>query len=111
MRHTLILTIAAAAMLSPSYAHAQAAAPSVRVSYADLNLSTTHGRERFQRRLAAAIKRVCPSAYARELVTQQNARRCVAETGASLDPIVASLTTKQGVALASVTPSNVPAVH
>ena len=111
MRHTLLLTIAAAAMLSPSYAYAQVAAPSVRVSYADLNLSTADGRERLERRLAAAVKRVCPSAYARELVTQQNSRSCAADTHARLKQTMASLTKKQGVAFASVNPSNAPAVQ
>lgn len=106
MRHYCLLAVAVAAMLSPSSAFAQADAPSVRVAHGDLNLSTTAGRERLERRLATAVKRVCPSIYARELVAQQIARSCIAETHASLKQTVASLLKGQGVALASVTPSN-----
>ena len=106
MRYNLLIAIAAAATFSPSSALAQADAPTVRVSYADLNLSTPAGRERFERRLAAAVQRVCPFVYARDLAAQQAARSCIAETHADLKQAVASLLKRQGVALASMTPND-----
>lgn len=36
--------------------------PSVRVEISDLDLSTPHGRQRLERRIAAAIDQVCPPA-------------------------------------------------
>jgi UrcA family protein len=106
MRHILFLAVAAAATLSPCSAQAQAEAPSVRVAYGDLNLSTTAGRERLDRRLAAAVKRVCPSVDVRDLAAQQAARRCAADTRSNLKQTVASVLNRQGVALASLSPSN-----
>ena len=108
MRHTLLLAIAAAAVLSPDAAFARTNPPSVRVSYADLNLSTESGRERFDRRLVSAVKRVCPAGDPRDLVARRFARTCAAETHANLKQTVASIMNKHGVALASVAPSDTP---
>ena len=106
MRYILLIAVAAAATLSPCSAYAQADVPSVRVSYADLNLSTTAGREQLDRRLAGAVKQVCPSVHAREPLVQQIARRCAATTHANMKQTVASVLKRQGVALASLSPSN-----
>lgn len=105
MRPTLLLAIAAATLVAPSAAFAQTDAPSVRVGYDDLNLSTDVGRARFDRRVAAAVRQVCPSADHRDLVGTRVSRRCAAETHASLKQAMASAAKAQAVALAAK-PSN-----
>lgn len=111
MRHILLLTFAAAAMVPPSAASAGDHTMSVRVSHADLNLATAAGREKLERRVATAVKRVCPSHFSRDLLTQRIARKCASDTRASLKPIMASLLNRQGVALASATQDNTSTVE
>jgi UrcA family protein len=101
MRHPLLLAVAAAAVVAPSTSFAQSEAPSERVAYRDLNLATTLGRARFERRIAAAVKRVCPAADIRDLASMRVSRRCAAETHAGLKQAVASVLKAQEVALAS----------
>ena len=105
MRHTLIFALAAALAFAPNAVAAHDKAPSVRVAYSDLNLASKVGRARFDGRLAAAVKRVCPAADARDLVGTRVSRQCAAETHAKLEPAVASAIRAQAVALASA-PSN-----
>jgi UrcA family protein len=104
MRHTLLLAIAAAAVIAPSASIAQDSAPSVRVAYHDLNLATEIGRARFDRRIAAAAKRVCPTADVRDIAALLASKTCVAETYAKTQPAIASAAKAQAVALAA-TPS------
>jgi UrcA family protein len=56
-------------------------APQVRVQYDDLNLRTSAGVERFDRRLARAVRAVCPDARGTiDVVRKVAARNCVAAT-------------------------------
>ena len=101
MRHIQLLAIMTA-LAAPSSALARPDATSVRVAYGDLNLSTDAGRSRFENRLAAAVKRVCPAADLRDLRGSQASRRCVAETHARMRPAVASAMAAPAVAAASL---------
>ena len=57
---SLILPVLAAATLAGAAAPALAeAAPSVAVSYTDLNLTTPEGRKALEARIAAAVDTVC----------------------------------------------------
>jgi UrcA family protein len=103
MRHTLLLAIAAATLVAPSPSLAQSDAPSVRVAYRDLDLSTASGRDGFERRLAAAVRRVCPVADGRDLAGLEVTRKCIAETQASVKPAVDTAVRTQAVTLASLT--------
>jgi UrcA family protein len=102
MRHIQLLAVIAASLAAPSSAFARAEITSVRVAYGDLNLSTQAGRSRFESRLAAAVKRVCPAADFRDLRGTQANRRCVAETHARMKPAVASAMQTRAVAAASM---------
>ena len=56
-----LAALATAALLSAAGgAAAQDAAPQVRVSYTDLDLTVPAGRLAFERRLGAAVEAVCP---------------------------------------------------
>lgn len=84
---TLIAVTAAALFCTTAPALAQSAsdAPTTRVSYADLDLSRSNGRDVLERRIGNAIKRVCPTnPLPGELQKGKNHRACqrAAWTGA-----------------------------
>jgi UrcA family protein len=71
--------IAVLAML-PHPLNAQDAAKTMRVSHADLDLSTKAGVKLFDRRIAAAAKAVCPdTSGVLEFARLAIARRCAAQ--------------------------------
>ena len=65
-----------------------AGAKSVKVSYADLNLASMHGKAAFDRRIAAAAQRVCGPASQLNLVMHAATNRCVAATIELAQPAV-----------------------
>ena len=74
-----IVIAAALLALLPAHVGAGELPPEVRVSHADLDLTTAAGVRTFDRRIMAAAKAVCPdvqgiSGVARQFV----ARRCIA---------------------------------
>lgn len=75
-----MLAIAAFALL-PGTLGAQETPRSVRVSHADLDLTTTAGIRTLDRRIDAAAKAVCPDASSTyDLARLAVARRCAAQT-------------------------------
>jgi UrcA family protein len=68
-----ILPLAAALLAAPALAED---APQLRVSYADLDLSTREGAARLERRVAAAAKVVCGVADTRDIAMQTKTRAC-----------------------------------
>ena len=76
----LIRTITVAALLSALPAVLPAATlPSERVQISDLDLSTPQGQQRLEKRVSAALDRVCPDAASltqRAWVLQEQVRQC-----------------------------------
>lgn len=62
----------------PLVAKAQQAEASVRISYADLDLSRASGREALDRRLESAVDQLCPTARPGYLTPSPEALRCQA---------------------------------
>jgi UrcA family protein len=109
MRHSLFLAIAASAVLTPVAATAADTPLSVRVPYHDLNLATETGRARFDRRIASAVKRVCPMPDIRDIPGVERSLKCAEETHARMKPVIAAAVKAQGVALAARPAVNVAA--
>lgn len=61
---------------------------SVKVSYADLNLSSANGRAVFDRRIASAIRNVCGPTNQRDFAMDKAARRCASTSRESVRPAV-----------------------
>lgn len=68
-------------LTTPAAAQTQPTAPSVRVNYADLDLSRPSGRHLLDWRIARAVERVCPPMH-RELERSMQARACQKEARA-----------------------------
>jgi UrcA family protein len=77
-----LLALALAPAAAPAAARS-AAAPSVHVSYADLNLASQAGVHALDRRLARAVRTVCAEGST-DLGRQLAARHCIAATRAAL---------------------------
>lgn len=77
--------IAAALIAAPAIA---GGAKSVKVSYADLNLSSTNGKALFAQRIDAAVEHVCGSSFQRELALAAEARRCATAARESTAPAI-----------------------
>ena len=60
--------------------------PSVRVSYADLNLSTDFGQDKLQRRISFAANQVCGISDPRDLNLVRAVGECRTETIAEAQP-------------------------
>lgn len=73
---TLVLAAIATFGMTALPAHANEAPPSVRISYADLDLSTNEGQRTLYRRVAQAARAVCLNADPRALSQTSAARRC-----------------------------------
>jgi UrcA family protein len=56
----IIATLLAAGLGLGTISRAEGLAPQVRVKYSDLDLATPQGKRAFERRVEAAIHRVCP---------------------------------------------------
>jgi UrcA family protein len=84
---SLILSLAAAAALYPASASADPfvveAAPSVKVSFADLDIGAEAGRETLSRRIAVAAKQVCPTPPERGLDSIMASIQCRKEARSS----------------------------
>ena len=84
---SLIFSLAAVAAVSPAAAGAAPivveAAPSVAVSYADLDITAPAGRQTLERRVAGAAKRVCGTAPALNLRMFAAVTECREEAVAS----------------------------
>jgi UrcA family protein len=80
-RSIIFSLAAAAAALLPSAAAAAPilveAAPSVRVSYADLDIGAPAGRQTLDKRIAGAAKQVCGDGFDVNLQTARAERRCI----------------------------------
>ena len=76
----LVAANAVSLMIAGSAFAAPLAAPTVRVSYADLNIATPAGAARLHSRLRAASERVCGQANFRDLATVSLENACVART-------------------------------
>lgn len=61
-------------------------APSVTVSFADLNLSSERGTEIFDRRIKNAIANVCGGVAPRDVGARRIYNRCLAETTLAVEP-------------------------
>ncbi|MBN8813122.1 MULTISPECIES: UrcA family protein [unclassified Sphingomonas] len=72
----LLLILSPAAV--PVIAQAQRGDASVRVSYADLDLSRAAGRQALDRRLARALDQICPADRPGYLTPAPDALRCQA---------------------------------
>lgn len=76
---------AATALLVPTATQADQR-PSVRVSYADLNLTSEVGQNKLQGRIFYASEQVCDSAFPLELSFKRTARVCRDATIADVQP-------------------------
>lgn len=72
-------SLLAIALASSATVLAADAAPSVRVSYAGLDLKSEQGARILYRRISAAAEQVCPSADPRALVEFSASRACRAQ--------------------------------
>jgi len=80
MLSNLARAAAIAAALIAAVPAVAGGAKSVKVSYADLNLSSASGRTLFAERIEDAVERVCGSPFQRDLSMAAEARRCATAT-------------------------------
>jgi UrcA family protein len=74
-----LVVFAASAVTTTSFAASPSdEAPSVRVRYDDLNLSTAQGTNALYRRIVRAARDVCPDPYSRDLDVRAASDRCQA---------------------------------
>ena len=86
---TLIKTTAALALGTAAMTAAPAVAqgaPSVTVSFADLNLSSERGTQIFDRRIKNAIANVCGGTPPRDVGARRIYNRCLEETAVAVEP-------------------------
>ena len=90
--------IVAAALLAPAAASAQPEQQTARVSYADLNLNTTAGLARLDRRIERAIDGMCGQAPSGNLDAAAPVWKCrtAAEASASSQRQLAVRNAQQG---------------
>lgn len=79
--------VIAAALVAAAPAIAEGA-KSVKVSYADLNLSSALGKTALDRRVARAADRVCRVGHERDLMLEAAAKRCAADARESTQPAI-----------------------
>ena len=85
LKPILFAAAALASAVSISPAFAKAATPQVRVvSYADLDLSSSAGQARLERRINAAVRDVCGEAPSFDLARRQAVAECRTETRANV---------------------------
>lgn len=91
MTKFLHIAAAAAAIASASQVRAAMEPPSVRVSYADLDLHSEAGRAKLQGRLDEAVRRVCRKAYFGGLHETIERQYCIRETAANVRLLAAAV--------------------
>jgi len=84
---TAIITAAALALSVPAWAATEQV--SVRVSYADLDVEQTAGRQALEQRIGRAADRICR--YVSPFATMRMKRECRASALASVQPQLAML--------------------
>lgn len=96
LKPILFAAAALASAVSVSPLIAKTVTPEVRiVSHADLDLSSSAGRARLERRIDAAVRDVCGEAASFDLARREAVRECVAETRANVRrPTAAALGTR-----------------
>jgi len=77
--------VAASALVGPTVSQA-ATTNSYRVSYADLNLASDHGRQSLQRRIAFGARVVCEVEDSREFALATATNACRGDAIASAQP-------------------------
>lgn len=94
---TRILTFAAAALaVAASAAAAAASAPlSIGVSYRDLDLSSSEGRQALDKRIAVAARKVCPTVDMHDLRGAMATKACIRIALASAQPQLAAVTARR----------------
>jgi UrcA family protein len=100
-----IIAIAAAALVTAGAVQAQPfqETRSVRVAYADLDLSNDAGRSALERRVGNAVKQVCPDRPSPpELTKLKIYKTCVAKAWESVRPQLASLYSGRELAQAAI---------
>ena len=95
---TKTLTLAAAALIAALAV--PASAKSVAVPYGDLDLLVAEGRAALDKRVAAAARKLCPSAGGLELRAQMAAKACYRTALASAQPQLAAATARRSRAAA-----------
>lgn len=95
---TALLSLSLLLTATPAVTDPVAAPASVAVRYHDLNLNSVAGRAELDRRLARAVRAVCPDPDQRELRRREVARDCRAVA-------VRNANSQRQVALASVRPA------
>lgn len=84
---------AAFALVCPTVAQAQEPIGheqvSVKVRHGDLDLASAAGRKQFDRRFAAATRKVCGDPWGRDLGTRAEAGECASKVRASAAPAIA----------------------
>lgn len=88
MSFNLAHAAAIAAVLVFAAPAAADGAKSVKVSYADLNLSSAAGRDALDRRVARTAERICGVALESDLAMQMAAKRCAANARESARPAI-----------------------
>ena len=73
---TALLSLSLLAIAAPAVTDPVAAPVSAKVSYHDLNLGSAAGRAQLDRRLARAVRAVCPAPDHRDLHQLQAAEEC-----------------------------------
>lgn len=107
MKTIISMTMMLAALATPGLSIAQETLPDVRVSYADLDLRTAAGGKALDRRLAKAVKQVCPNADgSADLMRKAVVRRCLAAKSAEVAQqrtrLLAEIALKGGLAARSI---------
>lgn len=102
----IAFALAALTATVPSLAQARGEAPSEKVYYGDLNLTSEAGVKVLDRRLDRAVERVCGTSSVRSLQTERLAERCREDTWASIrddrEVAIAHANNRQGIATARV---------
>jgi len=96
MRNTILFTAAFAAAIPALPAQAETRARSQTVSTAGLDLGTPAGRGRFQRRVAAAMERVCGSYAGTSTAEQDEIGRCRRAASAGVETQLAARDARRG---------------
>ncbi len=90
-KKTLLAPAIAATLLSTMMIATPAAAKSVRVSHADLNLGTVEGQAVLQQRIDGAIRRICRFDDQGKLNNPYIERACTRDIRANINPRIAAI--------------------
>lgn len=78
--------------------------PTIRVSYADLNLASPHGRKRLHNRVSAAARKLCVDGNIDPLAIEMAERRCYTASIRDAGEQIAQALAAQSTQLASAAP-------